>query len=387
MKVAGSFDFIVVGVGSIGAAVCWELSRRGFSVLGIDRFSPPHDRGSHSGHTRLIRKAYFEHPDYVPLLQESYRLWRELESDSGRSIYVETGLLYGCPGGYDFLTELKTSAQLHRIPLETVAPEVLGARFSDFSFADDFEVLFESEAGYLRVIDAIDAFTEGSVRRGAEFSLGETVLGWKTLGDSVEVTTDRRVCRAGKVVLTTGPWAAELIPDARERLSVTRQVLAWFGVDGVTGFDQGDFPCWAIVDRNAQGLFYGFPVGADRHPDEPHGLKMAHHHPSTPTLPDAVSRKVTDDDLAGLIDFKNVFLPRLSDRIAGASVCLYENSPDGDFVIGNVAGSEGLACAAWGLSGHGFKFAPAVGAILADFAVDGRSEYCPAMFSASRFLD
>lgn len=377
-----TFDFIVIGVGSMGSAACFNLARRGFSVLGLERFKTPHEHGAHSGHTRLIRKAYFEHEDYVPLLTRSYELWDELESISGRKIFSRTGLLYAGPEGDELLAGVRHSAERYGIELSAIGN--LSA-FPQFELPEDFEVLFEPDAGFLSTDAAILSFVEEARRSGAVISEGEQVLGWDQVDDGVRVDTERGSYHAAKVVITAGPWAARFVPGIRGNLSVTRQVLAWFGANDPRVFEAGAFPCWAIVDRGSPGLFYGFPWNPTSSYGEPVGLKIAHHHQGEPTEPDGVSRDISDADTEPLSSFVSRYLPGASVSVGTAKTCLYSNSPDGHFVIDNLPGLEKYACVAWGFSGHGFKFTSVVGEILADLAVDGRTGQPTGFLGASRF--
>ena len=382
VSAGNSFDFIVIGTGSMGSAACFNLARRGFKVLGLDRFPVPHSHGAHSGHTRLIRKAYFEHEDYVPLLDRAYALWDEIQEISGRRVFERTGLLYAGPQGDELLAGVRFAADRYGIELER---EVDPTRLPQFTIPDGFEMLFEPDAGYLITDSAIEAFASEARRLGAVMREGERVIRWEPVGDGVRVDTEKESFHGGKVVITAGPWAAQVIPGIAGRLSVTRQVLAWFDVGEAADFAVGRFPCWAIVDPGAPGLYYGFPFAASGSPDEPRGLKLAHHHPGGVTRPDDVSREVTESDTLPLADFLSRRIPGVSGPLTGSSTCLYSNTPDGHFVIDNLPGLEKHSCVAWGFSGHGFKFASVVGEILADLAVSGRTDHPISFLSASRF--
>src|SRR5262245_28874712 len=126
---AASYDAIVLGIGGVGSAALWQLARRGLRVLGIDRFAPPHDRGSSHGQTRIIRQAYFEHPDYVPLLIESYALWRELEQIVGRQLLRETGLVEVGPADGVVVPGVLQAAQLHGLEVERLSAREVEQRW------------------------------------------------------------------------------------------------------------------------------------------------------------------------------------------------------------------------------------------------------------------
>lgn len=373
------FDFIVIGVGSMGSAACRYLAGRGHRVLGLEQFAVPHELGAHSGQTRLIRKAYYEHPDYIPLLIRSYELWKELERESGESVYEETGIFYAGPRGNELMEGVKASAKLYDIPL-TVPSDL-----TQFDVPEGYEVLFEPEAGFLRPSKAIRLFAGLAERDGATIRSNERVIEWKVGGDYIEVTTDKDVYTAKKIVITAGPWAANLIPGITSHLKVTRQFVAWFDGDARDSFALGKFPCWAIVDDEAQGLYYGFPWLDAESPEEASGLKIAHHLPGIQTDPDAVVREILDGDVENLARCLRRFIPGAPSELKASKVCLYGNSPDTHFVIDNLPGLENYACVAWGFSGHGFKFASAVGEVLADLAENGATTRPISFLNASRF--
>lgn len=378
-----TYDAIVIGLGSMGASALSHLAERGHRVLGIDRFDPPHSMGSHGGQSRIIRKAYFEHPDYIPLLQQAYLGWRRIEELSGERIYLETGLLYAGPREHPLLGQVRASASLYGIPLETLTAAAACRRFPAFSLPADHEVLFEPQAGLLRPGTAIRAYLDSARLRGAEIHTRETVLSWRASGADVEVETERGRYRSRKLVLAAGPWTADLLPLAARHLNVTRQVLAWYEPTVPDLFALDAFPCWLIAEDGLPGAYYGFPV-LPGHLGGPGGLKLAYHHPGASTPADAVDRTVRAQDTADLESVLRRYMPQGAGSCTQATTCLYSNTPDEHFVIDRVPGMEDRACMAWGFSGHGFKFVSVVGEILADLAIDGRTAHPIGFLSASR---
>lgn len=378
------FDFIVIGVGSMGSAACRYLAKRGYRVLGLEQFDVPHDLGAHSGQTRLIRKAYFEHPDYIPLLLRAYELWKELELESGERVYEETGIFYAGPRGHGLIDGIRSSASMYGIPLREIG-DTHAQEFPEFFIPEGFDVLFEPEAGLLRPAKAIGLFAKLAERDGAVIKAREKVIEWKVADDSVEVATEKGFYRASKVVITTGPWTAQLLPGIAEKLKVTRQIVGWFDGDASDGFVIGKFPCWGIVDTDSEGLFYGFPWLDAQSEAEVAGMKVALHFPGEPTHPDHVVREVGDSESDALSACLGKFIPGAPRALASAKTCLYSNSPDSHFVIDNLPGLENYACVAWGFSGHGFKFASVVGEILADLAENGTTAHPISFLRAARF--
>src|SRR5262245_57029333 len=186
-----TFDCIVLGVGGFGSGTLFHLARRGARVLGIERFGVAHDRGSSHGQTRIIRKAYFEHPDYVPLLHRAYELWRELERESGRRLLHQVGLFIAGTPKCESVAGTLLAAKLHSLPIETLDPIEARRRFPGYRFNDAFHVVFEPDAGYLEVENCVAAHCEAAVGCGAALRTGETIASWSSDGRQVRVTTDR----------------------------------------------------------------------------------------------------------------------------------------------------------------------------------------------------
>ena len=395
-----TYDHIIIGVGSMGSAACYHLARRGKSVLGLEQFTIPHELGSHAGETRIIRKAYFEHPDYIPLLIRAYENWQELMERSGRQLFHKTGLFYAAPKGHELIRNIKKSAALYNIPLETNRP-------SAFALPADYESLFEPDAGFVEPENTIRTFVHHAIEFGAEIHEREQVLSWMVVsGDSgvsisselysnsegqnvkavsseqsyVVVRTNMAEYRCKKLIITAGAWSAKMIPGIDKHLKVTRQVLAWLKPAKPERFTEEKFPCWLIATENSGGAYYGFPII----PSHPGGLKLAYHYPGEDTEADQVNREVNAADTENLRLFARQFFPQGCGEIESTKVCLYSNSPDENFVIDNLPGMEEHVCVAWGFSGHGFKFVPVVGEILADLAMYHKTELPISFLSAKR---
>ena len=367
------FDAIVLGVGSMGAPTCFQLASRGFSVLGIEQFDLAHDQGSQAGQSRIIRKAYFEHPDYVPLLEQAYRGWSVLEERTGTQFYFPTGLLYaGRPEGV-LIQGVHTSARQHSIAIEQLSIREAKKRYPAFGFPDQYEVLFEPNAGFVTPERAVLAFAEEALKEGAIIHTRERVQSWEKEGSHIVVHTDLGSYQCQHLVITAGPWAGQLIPNMAEKLRVTRQVVAWALPEASDNFALGSFPCWLIDDDAQPGMLYGFPQLPAARFGGPLGLKLAHHFPGQPTDPNKVNRQVDETEEATLAEAAKRFLPFLGHRLQTVKTCLYTNTPDENFVIDLLPGYEGQVAIACGFSGHGFKFAPVMGEIMADLVQHGRS--------------
>jgi sarcosine oxidase len=360
------YDTIVLGAGGVGSAAMLHLARRGAHVLGIDRFHPPHDRGSSHGHTRVIRQAYFEHSDYVPLLVESYRLWRELENEVGRQVFHQVGLVQVGPPDGQVVPGVLRSAAEHRLSVEQLASSEIEKRWPGLRAPQDSIGAFEPGAGYLLVEDCVRAHLDAARAAGAEF-LGETeVEAWSASDNEVRVKTSRGLFTCNRLVIAAGAWASQLLSELHVNLTVRRKSLFWFE-SSATQYDVANgFP--VFLYELPQGVFYGFPKLDAR------GVKVAEHSGGRVVEdPLVVDRSIDANEQERLIQFLSAHLPGVSSNVMDHAVCLYTMSPDENFIVDRHPAHANVVFAA-GLSGHGFKFVPVLGRALAELALDGGTE-------------
>lgn len=379
------WDVIVIGVGSMGAATCLELARRGYRVLGIERFDISHDRGSHGGQSRIIRKAYYEHPDYVPLLEAAYHRWRRLEEETGERVYHPTGLLYFGEEGHPLISGLRLSASTYGVPVHDIPMTDAEVRHPAFRLPDCFARLIEPDAGFLTPERCILLQARRAMELGAHIHARESVLSWSSDGDGVSVVTEAGRYRAGRLVITAGPWAGRMAPRMSGLLRVTRQVLAWVEPTDAKGFGLGEFPCWTLGDAAWPGIFYGFPMLDEVRYGGPTGLKLAHHAPAAKTDPDRVDRNTGPGDLEPIRYFLDTYLPGLEYHVKELATCLYTNTPDEHFILDLLPGHGDRVALAAGFSGHGFKFCSVIGEVMADLAMEGRTGHPIGFLGLGRF--
>lgn len=360
-----NFETIVIGTGGVGSATLYHLAQRGVRVLGLDQFPPAHDRGSSHGRTRIIRQAYFEHPDYVPLLFRAYELWSDLSEFWGKPLYHEVGLLQiGMPSGH-VVEGVRAAARLHNLPIENLTARETEARFPGFRVPDGWEAVFESRAGYLDVEDCVSAHLQAATRWGAVLQTGITVRSWRREKSQIVVETDSGRFHAAKLIITAGAWAGSLLRELGVRLEVRRKALYWYPVHDESL--QADAGCPTFLFETPNGVFYGFPQ------IDQWGVKLAEHS-GGPVVTDPlhVSRELDTADQARVEQFAAQHLPGLGRPATRHATCMYTMSPDSNFIVDLHPDDPDVAFAA-GLSGHGFKFACVLGEALADLSIAGRT--------------
>ena len=369
------YDTIIVGLGAMGSAAAYHLARRGQRVLGLDRFSPPHAMGSSHGQTRIIREAYFEHPCYVPIVQRAYALWDELSRAANASLFVQTGgLMIGRPDSVVF-TGAKRSADTHRLPHEILSAGAVRQRFPGLRPDDDMMAVLEPRAGVLFPERCIAAHLGLAVRQGANLRTEEPVVRWNISGDGVEVVTTRDAYRGSQMILSAGSWARELLPDLNPPLTVERQVLFWFEPNSAPKLfypDRCPIHLWQVGSGAERKHFYGFP-------DLGEGVKVAGHHNGAAVSPGSVSREVTSAETDAMRGLLRRYLPKADGPLRSATVCLYTNTPDEHFWIDRHPAHPQVLIAS-PCSGHGFKFSSAIGEILSELILTGKSEFDLGLF-------
>lgn len=371
----------------MGASAAYFLAKAGQKVLCLDRYPSPHVFGSHGGQSRIVRKAYFEHPDYVPLLERSYKNWKMIENESSKQLYFEAGLLYLTHSGTDIDRGVRAAAQLHNLPLIELKNSNLKDRWPHIQVPDTMQILFEEQAGFALPELTIHTLKQLAEFHGAIFKMPESVLKWTASESTCTVTTSQGIYSAEKLIFCSGAWSSSLLPELKIPLKVSRQTLAWFETDSSSDFSPENFPCFMIEDMENE-LFYGFPVLPQDTFGGSGGLKIAQH-----KVVDYVNElqnyapqhSVSLDEELLLRSILNKYLPGANGRLLHATTCLYTNSPDGDFILDFLPGIHERVIIACGFSGHGFKFVPVIGEILSDLAVKGKTDLKIDFLSLRRF--
>jgi sarcosine oxidase len=375
---AHSYDVIVAGVGGMGAAACWHLARRGQRVLGLERFELGHAMGSSHGATRIIRLAYFEGSQYVPIVRRAHELWRETGEEAGMDLLHVTGSLDLAPEGAGFVERSRQSCLDHGLEHAVLDHAEIARRFPAFHLPKGHVGLWQPEGGFVNSEKAILAHVGLAQAKGAEIRVNEPVLEWRATGHGgVEVITAHGRYSAGRLVLTSGAWMDQLNPALAPHLTKVKQAIGWFSVKNRAPFRMGAFPVFILtVD---EGNFYGFPLF--EHP----GFKLGGpHFAREPIDPDQPDRTPSERQVKAIRDCLARYLPEAAGAPLSVKGCIYTVTPDEHFVIDRVPGAEQVVFASC-CSGHGYKFASAIGEILADLATEGSTRFDISPFALSRF--
>jgi sarcosine oxidase len=370
-------DVAVIGLGAMGSAALHHLARRGVRVVGIEQFTPGHDRGSSHGETRIIRLGYFEHPSYVPLVRAAVPLWRALERETGTPLLQVTGILeIGAPDGTLVAGTLR-SAQTHGLRHEVLDAAEVTRRFPVFRLPPHVVGVFQPDGGILAAEAAVEAQLALALAAGAEVRTHETVRAIEPASAGVRIVTDRGTITAGQAVVAAGGWIKQLLPDLPVPIRVTRQVVGWFAPSDPALFARERCPVFMI--ENPDGMFYGFPAGPRP------GIKFAkHHHADEAVDPSAAARPMDGADEAVLRSALAAHVPAANGTLLDAQTCRYTMTPDGDFIVDRLPSAPAVIVAS-PCSGHGFKFAPVVGEILADLVTQGATRHDISRFRLARF--
>ena len=364
----------------MGSAAAYHLAARGERVLGLERHAPAHDRGSSHGESRIIRQAYFEGAEYVPLLFRAYELWEDLEKETGEDLMTLCGGLMIGPEGGELVAGSVASADEHGLPYEMLDASDLKRRFPVFEPGPETVALFENRAGFVRPEATVRAHLDRAGALNADLRFGEPVVSREATESGVRVRTEKGVYEAERLVVTAGAWAGELLSEIGLPLEVTRQILFWFRPRGGTAAFAPDLlPIW-IFEPEDGNMFYGFPAvdGSDT-------VKAAFFRADgTPADPNTIDREVHEDEVDFIRHYLDRHVPSMNGELVEARTCMYTNTPDQHFVISPHPDHPQVTVAA-GFSGHGYKFCSVVGEILADLSTTGETRHPIDLFSPSRF--
>jgi monomeric sarcosine oxidase len=373
-----TYDAAIIGLGTMGIFAGLELARKGRKVIAFDQFAPPHDRGSHSGATRVFRTAYAEHSDYVPLAMRAGVLWDKYGAEDCTTFLHRTGMLSLGPPDNTLISGARASAAAHGVPIENLSRPQIRSRFPVFEMPVGWEGVLEPGAGWIDVNAALESGLKRLSRAGVDLRIDTRVEDWSSIGNGFVVRTSSGTFRAAQLIVTAGAWVTRVLADLALPLKVLRKVLIWVNPR------RGDsFPIFASASK----FFYGFPnIGGQ-------GVKLAIHSSAgaTATNIEMQQPEVTVDEVRPVLEAAAELLPSLTgpvpdafERVLRTTTCFYTMTPDEHFLIDRHPQFPNLIFAA-GFSGHGFKFAPVIGEALAELAVAGATTLRVGFLGLSRF--
>lgn len=372
------YDVIVVGVGGMGSATCYELAKRGQRVLGLERYDIGHAMGSSHGETRMLRLAYFEGQSYVPMVLRAHQLWRETGIKLGEDLLTITGTLDIADPTRDIVERGQAACEKYELPYEILNANSIMDRYPAFKLPDNYTGIFQPDGGFVKSEKAILGYTALAIDAGADIHPRERVVAFEpTATGGVKVTTEARTYEAGRLVLSPGPWINSFVPSLKDYLQPYRQIFGWFRPLEPDLFKLGKFPSFTL--KAPEGDYYGFPIHG--HP----GFKIGGpQHGREVCDPDTLIRENRPADEHNLRQCLQHYLPKAMGPALGIKVCIYTIADDDDFIIDTLPDAPQIVVAS-PCSGHGFKFASVMGEILSDLAMNLQPEFDLTPFKISRF--
>jgi sarcosine oxidase len=369
------YDAIVIGGGTMGTAAAWELGKRELKALVLEQFEHVHTKGAHSGETRIIRHAYAEGPDYVPLVFRADDLWMELEALAGELLFHRVGAIELSAPGNNHAALARVSAIEHGIPFDWLAMDDVRSRYPQFAVGDDWVGGFGDRGGFLDVERSLRAMASQARSHGVEIREHAKVEGWSASDSAVTVSVDGSTETADRLIITAGSWSNQVLGDAALPLRILRKTLFWLEVDDPARYTSDVLPVYIIGLPHHE--FYGFPIWGRP------GIKVAIHSGGDETNPDSVDREISAAERDEIVEVARIALHGVTGRVLHEATCLYTVSPDHDFIVDFALGTSNVVIGA-GFSGHGFKFTPAIGELLVQMLY-GEREPLP-LLSRNRFV-
>jgi sarcosine oxidase len=363
------YEVIVLGLGGMGSAIANDLVHKGISVLGLEQFSPVHDQGSSHGETRAIRKAYFEDLKYVPLILRSYELWGRLEARAGEKFLERCGCLIIGPKESRVIEGCLHAAKAANLEYTLQPADELNLKYG-FSASSGSIGFFEPDGGYVFPEKSVDFLIRDSMRQGADLKFNQKIESWKSTEHAVQIEANGQTYHAKKLIVCLGAWTGKMFPSLRLPLSPKRTVMFWFNGEKV----RAELP--VFFQETTGPWIYGFPNINGK-------MKVAFHNVFQDCDPDNVKRTVDVAEADQIQNYAKALIPNLGEY-AAAKTCMYTMTPDEHFILGSLEKSHPNIFMACGFSGHGFKFAPVVAEIAADFVL-GKKRHDIAFLSPYRF--
>ncbi len=371
------YDLIVIGCGGIGSATLFSAATAGLKTLCLEQYVPGHIHGGTHGETRAFRKAYYEHPSYIPLLQSAYSSWKKLSANAEQPLFVENGIVEIADSHHKVLSSATTSAQQYQLPCERLTAGQISQRFPGFRVTESMAGVFQPEAGFLYVDKSMRFFVKEALRHGATINSQEKVMDIVVEPDkSVKVITQKSTYYTESLIITVGAWTTELLSSLSLPIQVVQKKLVWFPVEKSTYEFERASPCFAY--HLNEGLFYGFPsidgqIKVARHSG---GLLLSH--------PSASTDDASNEEAVAIEQFAQSYLLNVNGSQVLQKSCLYDSTSDNQFIIDLHPQHSQIAFAA-GLSGHAYKMSNVLGDVLVDLVTKGSTQFDISFLSLDRF--
>lgn len=373
-----TYDVVIIGAGSMGMATGYYLAKQGKSVALIDAHDPPHTEGSHHGETRVIRHAYGEGETYVPLALRSQELWHELEQESKMDIFEKTGVLNIGTRNSEFLSNVIESAETFDLSVDILTAEEINGRWPGYQLPPHLMGCYEKNSGLLWSEKAISAFRLGAVQNGAHLYTNSRVKSIDPGANEVTVKLTNERLVGKQLIITAGKGTNDIVALVGQQLPLTpvRKTFAWFH-SSESLYSPEVFPTWSYDDGTS--TYYGFPSLNES------GIKIGRHDSDEyiPITEPLEPFGTFTEDNEETTQFAATHMAE-DVQLKEGRVCVYTNTPDGDFIIDRLPGHQNVIVAC-GFSGHGFKFSSGIGEILSQMVVDGEPEQEIGSFRIRRF--
>ncbi len=372
-----TFELIIVGCGGIGSAALYYASQLGLTTLCIEQYEQGHNKGATHGETRAFRKAYYDDIRYTPILKKAYTEWKKIEKQASQTLFVENGVLEIAEPQHQMITDSIACAKQYNIPIEILSNEVLTARFNNFFIPPNNIGILQPEAGFLYVDKCLKFFVESAKNNGATVLFNEPVISWELDSEEIiHVKTNKNTFRGKHLIICAGPWSSMLLPNLTIPVTLLQKKLVWTSVQNDSySLDKG-CPCFAY--HLNEGIFYGFPTVSSM-------MKIARHSGGKQIVTPEQSTNLNDqEELEAIQWFIKTYLPFANPIITKEANCIYDITPDKQFIIDTYPLSRKIVYAA-SLSGHGYKMANILGEIIVNLAIKGLTEFDISFLSLKRF--
>ncbi len=381
------YDVVVIGLGSVGAATVYELSQiHNLKVVGIDCYQVPHHHSSHGGHNRIIRKAYFEHPNYVPLLQEAYQNWQDIEKKFHQKIYHPCGILYIGHPNHKLISGVQQAAQLYQINIEEFNISQLKNKYPIFKTNPSDTILYEADAGWIDVHLYLNTLLQNSQHSNVQLLFNEPLLEWNYTNELFHITTKNMSIKSHKIIFSNGPTMTKTLPFLEKHLTTTKQVYSWFHPSEKLESLWNNMPCWCSGHPDLEHIFYGVPNEHFNKSGHFGKMKFGFHKAGEKLHDWQLKNNINDNEKEILKNFINTSFEYTEKGNIQYDTCIYTNSTDEHFIIDFVPNSYNKALFISASSGHGFKFSPILGKIAKELIIAGQTRYNINLFKLERLL-